>query len=198
MSTLVNLKKQDIYTAAARLFKEKGYPSTSMRELASAVGMEASSLYNHIRSKAELLEHICFHTAEGFTKGMEAIRSKGDSPVEQIRALIHLHVEIAIDDPSSQTVFNDEWRHLTPEKLAIFLEMRRNYEQDFLNILEEARQQGILREIPSTTILRTIVSAMRWIHPGKSVPTPASKKQLAEELGLLLIHGFSRVAPHGA
>ena len=76
MSTLVNLKKQDIYTAAARLFKEKGYPSTSMRELASAVGMEASSLYNHIRSKAELLEHICFYTAEAFTKGMEVIRSK--------------------------------------------------------------------------------------------------------------------------
>ncbi|MCB0695435.1 MAG: TetR family transcriptional regulator, partial [Saprospiraceae bacterium] len=40
--SVISIKKEAIYAAAARLFQEKGYSATSMRELAAAVGLEAS------------------------------------------------------------------------------------------------------------------------------------------------------------
>ena len=47
-----NATKKDVITQkAAALFKDKGYSSASMRELAEAVGVEAPSLYNHIGSE---------------------------------------------------------------------------------------------------------------------------------------------------
>ena len=57
-----------IIQKAALLFKSKGYTATSMRELADTVGVEAPSLYNHIGSKSELLQAICFKVGNEFTE----------------------------------------------------------------------------------------------------------------------------------
>ncbi|MFX9050258.1 helix-turn-helix domain-containing protein, partial [Acinetobacter baumannii] len=56
-------RKEVIIEKAAILFKEKGFKAASMRELADIVGVEAASLYNHIKSKNELLNIICFDVA---------------------------------------------------------------------------------------------------------------------------------------
>src|SRR5438045_1841485 len=55
-----NTKKDVIIQKAALLFKSKSYTSASMRELGVELGVEAPSLYNHIGSKSELLQAICF------------------------------------------------------------------------------------------------------------------------------------------
>ena len=55
-----NVSRKDvIVTKAATLFREKGFKAASMRDLAESVGVEAASLYNHIKSKTELLHEIC-------------------------------------------------------------------------------------------------------------------------------------------
>ena len=57
-------KKELVFEAAGKLFMEKGYLAASMRELAERVGLEqASSLYNHLKSKEEVLRKICFDNA---------------------------------------------------------------------------------------------------------------------------------------
>ncbi len=52
-------KKDVITQKAAALFMKKGFHSTSMRDIAEAIGVEAPSLYNHIESKSEILKDIC-------------------------------------------------------------------------------------------------------------------------------------------
>ncbi len=48
-STENNSKREVIIKEASKLFKEKGFTATSMRDLAERVGVEAPSLYNHIQ-----------------------------------------------------------------------------------------------------------------------------------------------------
>jgi AcrR family transcriptional regulator len=59
-------KKDIIIEKASKLFREKGFGAASMRDLAENVGVEAASLYNHIQSKSEILQAICFKVANDF------------------------------------------------------------------------------------------------------------------------------------
>jgi AcrR family transcriptional regulator len=55
-----------IFEAAVKLFAQKGYHGTSMRDLARAVGLKESSLYNHFPGKGTLLEAVLAYQLEGF------------------------------------------------------------------------------------------------------------------------------------
>ncbi|MCF8237274.1 MAG: TetR/AcrR family transcriptional regulator [Saprospiraceae bacterium] len=187
---VISDKKEAIYAAAARLFQEKGYSATSMRELAAAVGLEASSLYSHIASKAELLDHICFQVASRFTLGMQAIQAEQDRPIDQIRALIDLHIRIALEDPTSQTVFNDEWRHLPQDRLRAFLLLRKEYEQGFVSILRQAQSRGEIRDMEPKLVLLTLLSALRWLYAGKGLSASVSRSTLQTQMKTLLLQGL--------
>lgn len=183
-------RKEAIHAAAARLFREKGYSATTMRELAAAVGLEASSLYAHISSKADLLEQICFSAARAFLSGIERVERECADPLDQVRELIALHVHIALEDPTSQTVFNDEWRHLPPDRLKEFLGMRRLYEQRFRAIIERGQGLGLIRGVDPQTILLTLLSGLRWIHSGRVPAGQADADRLGTDIANLLIGGI--------
>jgi AcrR family transcriptional regulator len=53
-------KREVILIRAATMFKDKGFAASSMRDLAETVGIEAASLYNHIKSKSEIYRRSFF------------------------------------------------------------------------------------------------------------------------------------------
>jgi len=50
--------KQRILKSAVYLFAQKGYTETTIRELATTVGLKEASIYNHFESKNAILEYI--------------------------------------------------------------------------------------------------------------------------------------------
>ena len=71
----MSTRREEIKNAAARLFRKRGYKATSMRDIAEAVGIKAASIYNHIKSKQELLSDLLMEIAIIFTKEMEMIQN---------------------------------------------------------------------------------------------------------------------------
>ena len=80
------------------MFREKGFAATSMRDLAEMVGIEAASLYNHIRSKNEILEAICFDVANIFNTHIESIEAGSQNPIEKIESLLRFHIQQMIEN----------------------------------------------------------------------------------------------------
>lgn len=179
-------KKQVIFEAAARLFRDKGYPATSMRDLARAVDLKASSLYNHIQSKEDILRQICFENARRFLEGMEQVEKLPVNASQKIRALLRLHIRVATGDFTSVTAFNDEWRHLSEPYLSEFRELRREYEQRFRSLIEAGIKQGELRRADPSLILYTLLSSVRflydWYRPGKRLASQDLERDLVDLL----------------
>ena len=184
-------RKDEIIKTAAKLFKEKGYSAVTMRDLASAMGMKAASLYNHIKSKQQILKEIIITLAEEFTSGLKQIQQSEKSNIKKIEEVVKLHVKIASQNPYGMASLNNDWMHLE-EKLDYYLELRTNYEEELREIIAEGVKKGEIIdeniEIMLFSILTTLRSLYSWI-PKKEYRNP---EKLSQQLSTVLIQGINK------
>ncbi len=62
MTTITRPRETELWAAATRLFRQRGYHATSMQDLAEALGMNRGCLYHYIDSKDDLLWSILDRT----------------------------------------------------------------------------------------------------------------------------------------
>src|SRR5438874_13758306 len=104
-------REQQVRAAALRLFRDKGYHATSMRDIASEVGINKGSLYSYIRSKEDLLIPV-FEQAMGVLLAQieQITADSGLRPAERLKRAIHAHVIAVADNLDVLTVYLSEWR----------------------------------------------------------------------------------------
>lgn len=184
--------KKRIFEEAARLFQEKGYPAASMRDLAARVELSVSSLYSHIGGKEEILQKICFDNARHYLRVMDEVEANLNDPVEQVKTLILQHIRIAIEDITSVTVFNDEWRHLSEPYISEFIKMRKDYERRFIRIIVIGQESGRFAAIDPTIALFTMLTSLRWLHQWYPAKKGISKKALETNILAMLMEGLEK------
>lgn len=184
-------RRDEIINTATKLFKEKGYSAVTMRDLATAMGMKAASLYNHINSKQEILKAIIISLAEEFTQGMDVIKKLDQKAIEKLKMIVALHVDITTRNPYGMASLNNDWMHLE-EQLVYYLKLRESYEQDFVEIIKNGiASNEIVNKNPEVimfSILSTLRSLYLWIPKKEEIDS----KVLAENLSDLLINGINK------
>lgn len=86
-------RREQLLNEAAWLFRQKGYGATSMRDIASAVGMQAGSLYCHFRNKEDLLLAVYELGVQEITSAVtDAITDELD-PWDRFEAVCTAHLE---------------------------------------------------------------------------------------------------------
>ncbi len=188
----MSLQKENIYKTAAILFRDKGYKATSMRELAMAVGLEASSLYSHIKSKEEILQKICLENADRFTQKMTEVEASNDTDTDKMKALISYHVKVAIEDVTSVTIFNNEWRNLSEPHLSQFLEYRKNYEQKFMALIQNGMKNGEFATMDATVAFYMIFTSIRWIHYWYKPDRHVNQEELVGNVNFMILNGLGK------
>ncbi|WP_317172465.1 TetR/AcrR family transcriptional regulator [Gelidibacter maritimus] len=184
-------RRDEIINTATKLFKEKGYSAVTMRDLATAMGMKAASLYNHINSKQEILKAIIISLAEAFTQGMETIKNSDETVIRKLNLIVALHVDITTKNPYGMASLNNDWMHLE-EQLEYYLQLREGYEQDFVAIIKNGIASNEIVDTNPEVIMFSILSTLRslylWI-PNKDDLDP---KILAQNLSDVLINGINK------
>lgn len=179
-------KKEVIVQHAAALFKSKSYTAASMRELADMVGVEAPSLYNHIGSKSELLQAICFNVGTSFIKQIDLIKNRDDSIVKKIEAIIRFHITMMAENFDEVYVANHDWKHLQEPHLNNFLNIRRNYEKSLLQLITTGIENNELHPVNPYVAVLTILSAVRglefWQRNKKNITQQELENQMVNQL----------------
>lgn len=170
-------KKEEILKTAARMFREKGYAGTSMRDLAEKIGIEAASLYNHIHSKGEILEEIISSISRDCLEQLEHI-NQDDSALQKIEALIRFHTRMMIDHFESYSVMVSEWMHLEDEKLADFVSERRRYVKKIESIVQEGIDKKEFKPVLPYVVVLNILSSVRGLEFWQK----SAKTHTAEEI----------------
>lgn len=157
-------RKDEIIEVASHLFKEKGYNAVSMRDIAQSMGMKAASLYNHIEGKQEILSTLILNVAIEFTNGMEAVVANNSKPVEKIKEVIELHIDITVNQSEALAALNNDWMHLENDDLKAFVKMREDYEANFRNIVKQGIAQGEIKPYHPEVIVFSILSTLRTLY----------------------------------
>jgi len=166
---IVTLEK--IIKVSVPIFMKKGYSGTSIREIASKVGIKSGSLYYHIRDKEELLEKI----HDGLIDELLAKSQKGIIADKNVNAKTKLDLFIkdalgvmAYFKPYA-TVFFRDYHFLSSCFLERIRKKRKKFQKIFQEILKEGIKSGEFRnldvKITSFGIFGMFMWAHLWINP---------------------------------
>jgi AcrR family transcriptional regulator len=184
-------RKDEIIQTSAILFQKKGYSAVTMRDIAKSMGIKAASLYNHIKSKQEILSDIIMSLADQFTEQMKIIKNSDDSSVDKLKNIVALHVNITSHNQFGMASLNNDWMHLELE-LECYLKLRKNYENDFRNIIEKGIEDNELVNGNPEVILFSMLSTLRSLYLWLPKKEDLDIQKFTNELSLVLIKGINK------
>ncbi|MGV3599099.1 MAG: TetR/AcrR family transcriptional regulator [Bacteroidota bacterium] len=189
-------RKEQITETAAKLFSERGYMATSMRDIAEKMGIEAASLYNHISGKEEILHSICFDMAHLFIRAIDEVNDIYFDAEKKLRMAIQNHIEILTANLTRSTVFLHEWKYLTGDNRSAFIALRDKYEKEFTVILQNGEDENLFKEVDKKFAVLNILSSLNWITEWYKPSGEMTPEQIAAKLSDFVLMGLSKPKPY--
>ena len=184
--------REGILAEAAKLFGDHGYPGTSMRDIANAVGLLPGSLYAHISDKESLLVEIVESGIDGFLGAAGPIESSDEPADVRMRELIRAHVLVATVNVRQTSVVFHQWKHLRPDRRAAIVAKRNRYEAIFTRIVEQGVGDGTFGAgiVPRIAVL-SILGILNWVPEWYSPAGPDTPEEVGERIADVVLLGLA-------
>lgn len=187
-----SVRKQTIIDTAAELFHKKGYSSTSLDDVAKALGISKPALYHYVKNKNELLTIIYTQTFENIFMDTYEISNMDLLPDEKLRRIIRHHItNIIMKDLYMFSVFFSEENRLPKRDFNKIREEKRRYTGIIEKILEEGMSQGLFVKTAPRLQAYAIIGMCNWIYKWYKVgETRFSPEQISDYFIQLLEGGY--------
>jgi AcrR family transcriptional regulator len=186
-------RRDELLKIAARLFAERGFRNTTVRDIADASGILSGSLYHHFDSKESMVDEILqTFQNELFASYDEILASKAPAR-ERIEAAVRLSFEALDEHHHEVAIFQNEADWLgTQERFAYLAERNAQSRHVWVTLLAEGVASGELRseldvELVYRFIRDSVWFAVRWYRPGGDL-TP---QQVSDQFSALLLDGIT-------
>jgi len=197
-------KLEHILRTSARIFAEKSYHSTSMRDIARATGVSLAGLYHYCKSKEELLfliqDHCFGRVLERFEQRIKGI----DDPFEKLRIFIDNHLsffaanmaEMKVLSHEAESLAGDMHKHVSGKKEKYAKQARKILRE--IQSVSEARLPGkataasphVNNRIDLTVATYALFGMMNWIYNWYDSAGKLSVNQLVDNMTRLFVNGF--------
>lgn len=148
-----------LLSAAARLFRDKGFDRTTVRDIAAAVGIQSGSIFHHFPTKEDILFAVMVEVIRFNTERLQRMLDGLEAPTERLHALVRGELLSIIGDTrEAMSVLVYEWRCLSPQKQQEALELRAIYEELWLAELRALQQAGYFTDDPF--VMRRLITGM--------------------------------------
>jgi TetR/AcrR family transcriptional regulator, cholesterol catabolism regulator len=183
-------RKDQIYEVAERLFSQRGYHATTMREIARELQIEGGSLYSHISGKQDLLYQIVLRGSEQFLYAARAAYGMAEPARVRLYELMRQHLAIMAESRPRAIVHFHEWRHLDQEHQAAIRARRDTYEAYVRAIVREGVAAGEFAPSDEQLVGIQILSLLNWTYQWYRPDGTWNADELAERFFELLMHGM--------
>jgi TetR/AcrR family transcriptional regulator, cholesterol catabolism regulator len=189
-------KLELILQSAARIFAEKSYHSSSMRDISRATGVSLAGLYHYCKSKEELLFLIQDHCFGRVLERLEG-RLKGESdPLNKLRVFIDNHLSFFAANMAEMKVLSHEAESLGGDLHKHVSSKKEKYARVARKILLEIQtQQKVGVQVDATVATYALFGTMNWIYNWYDPRGKLKVSALVDNITRLFLHGFVAGAP---
>jgi len=186
-----------LLSRAAQVFADKGYHSTTMRDLAAASGMSLAGMYYYVRGKEELLALIQERCFSRVVAGADQALAPASDPLERLQAFIRHHVTFFAAHMAEMKVLSHEATSLSGERQRRVNAIKRRY----VDLLE-----GLLKDVAPdeprvdrSAAAYVLFGMMNWIYNWYDPAGEIDPDRLAALIARIFIGGFAeaRSTVHG-
>ncbi|HYT04934.1 MAG TPA: TetR/AcrR family transcriptional regulator [Gemmatimonadales bacterium] len=190
---------EQLLSRAARVFADRGYHSTTMRDLAGATGMSLAGMYYYVRGKEELLHRIqerCFTRVLAGAERALALLDDAD-PLERLHAFIRHHVTFFAAHMAEMKVLSHEANSLSGERQRKVSAIKRRYVDLLEGLLKDAAPDE--PAVDRSAAAYVLFGMMNWIYNWYDPAGEIDPDRLAALIARIFIGGFAeaRSTVHG-
>ncbi len=172
-------RENQILRAAVRAFSQHGYHDCTVARVAREAGVADGTLYLYFRSKEDLLVSAFRHVLEGILDRLDREMSAAADPVERLRRLVELHLQVMEDDPELASFLQFQLRQPDPAIRRAISDPLRAYARRIERAVDDGKASGVLRpEVPTRAVRRVLFGAIdetvsAWLLHGRDSPLRA-------------------------
>lgn len=174
---------------ACRIFRERGYHATSMRAIASALGMQPAALYYYYPAKEDLLFRIMESAVDALSERVQAAIDGGATAPIRLQQAITAHITAVADHLDELSVFLQERKALGPERRGIIQSKSDRYEHIFRDILQAGVEAGELRAVDPRLAGFLVLAACNWLYSWYKPEGSYHPEDIASAFSAMILHG---------
>lgn len=186
-------RREELLAIAARLFAEKGFKNTTVRDIADAAGILSGSLYHHFDSKETMVQELLDTFHEQLWERYDEIDASDLSPRAKLEAVVRASFDAIDSNHSEVAIFQNDAAYLTTFPRFAHLEERNaRFRELWTGLLAAGVESGELRadldvELVYRFLRDTVWVAVRWYRPGGEL----SPREVADQYLAILLEGIA-------
>ena len=185
-------KLEFILRNAARIFADKSYHSTSMRDISRETNVSLAGLYHYCKSKEELLFLIQDNCFGRVLERLEERLSSVDDPFLKLQIFIENHLSFFAANMAEMKVLSHEAESLQGELHAHVSSKKDKYTKLATRILKEVYEAQVTkRPLNLTVATYALFGMMNWIYNWYDPKGKLKVTELAQNLTQLFLEGFA-------
>jgi TetR/AcrR family transcriptional regulator, cholesterol catabolism regulator len=183
--------QDEIISAAARLFAERGIRAVTIDDIASSLGYTKSVVYYYFKNKNQVLWEIFNRIHETWMADMQAIVERDIPPDEKLAALIRQHALNVMDRTEWTAIFFRDQSELTEAQQAMVSERKRTFDHNFRDTYAAGVEAGLFKDIPPVIVAIGIVGMCNQTHVWFKKDKGLTAAEIADHFTGIILDGCS-------
>ena len=163
-------RREELLRVSARLFREKGFDGTSIRDISSAAGMHSGSPFYHFKTKQDILVAVMEQgLAEGLRRLEDAIVAPGTA-AQRLQRMIRAQISTILEEGNDFIpVLLYDWRSLTEANRRRIIALNDRYDALWQPVIDELKREGYMpgdAQLVRLLVLGAVNWTGRWYRAG--------------------------------
>jgi AcrR family transcriptional regulator len=186
-------RRDELLAIAGRLFAERGFRNTTVRDIADAAGILSGSLYHHFDSKESIVDELLDTFQQQLVDEYDAILASDRSPRSKLEAIVRASFAAIDEHHSEVAIFQNDAAYLSGfERFGYLVERNERFRRLWTGLLREGVAAGELRadldvELVYRFLRDTVWVAVNWYRPGGAL----SADEVASQYLSILLEGIA-------